>query len=218
MHRIFIALILIPILSLSAFSQDEAKKEKTECPKIEIISPPSAVHPGDTMKFTVSFDEQLKVSDLELKWSVDRGKIIEGQGTKEISVSTEGLRDTTINAQLEVVGLPKSCASKFTDAGIVAGITCGSPLDEFGSLENDDVRARLDNLFISLQNYPKAMGHIINFGSNKEILKRKKLIKNHIKFRKFDGKRIIYINGGKEEQIRTKIWIVPAGADTSCIY
>ena len=49
-------------------------------------------------------------------------------------------------------------------------------------------RARLDTFFAELPNNPNNQGYIINYGTDKEIAERERLITNHIEFRKFDQK------------------------------
>lgn len=211
MNKIVLILLLIFLHSTTAFSQTE-NKEKQDCPAVDVIPPPSVVRVGETMRFSSKLTGNTNLGKLEYKWAVDKGKIIEGQGTDSILVVLDEEGDTTVVATVHIVN-QKSCDLFASDAGIVC--FCGDPLvlDEFGELPNDEIRARIDNVFISLQSEPGTKAALINFGSKKDIQTREKLINNHIKFRKYDKNRIIFVDGGKEETIRTRIWLVPEGVD-----
>ena len=56
--------------------------------------------------------------------------------------------------------------------------------------------------------------YIINYGSNKEIAFREKVITDSIAFRNFDRPRITLVRGGLDDGApRTVVWRVPEGAD-----
>jgi hypothetical protein len=152
-------------------------------------------------------------TDVTYDWSVDKGTIVEGQGTPVITVSTEGLVDTTVTASVVVGGLCETCPGEDSETGVVAGIIEPILIDEFGPLANDDVRNRLDAFFVELQSNPNDTGYIINYGPPRQVAARERLIRNHIDFRNFPASRIVIVNGGDEPQIRTRLWRVPVGAE-----
>jgi hypothetical protein len=80
-------------------------------------------------------------------------------------------------------------------------------IDEFGNIANGDLKARLDNFFVELQNRSDKEGFIVNSGPAKTILRREKLIRNYIFWRKFDASRIKFINNGFGKEINTELWI-----------
>ncbi len=86
-------------------------------------------------------------------------------------------------------------------------------IDEFGRIPNGHFRSILDNFFVQLQNNPESRGLIISYGLKREVAAREKLIKNHISFRRFDDSRISFINGGHSNEIKTRFWCVPEGAE-----
>ena len=55
-------------------------------------------------------------------WSLDKGKIIEGQVTQVITVSTEGFVDTTTTATIEIKGLPTRCPNTASETSVMG---CG---------------------------------------------------------------------------------------------
>jgi hypothetical protein len=67
-------------------------------------------------------------------------------------------------------------------------------------------------LFIRLQNDPTATGYIINYGPARQVTARERIIRSHIQLRRYDATRVVIVNGGEEAEIRTRIYIVPQGA------
>jgi hypothetical protein len=183
-----------------------------ECPTVSVTGPSAVVQPGETMTFTANLNGGSQDAPT-YNWTVSTGTIVEGQGTPTITVSTEGLRDVTITATVDIGGLCTTCGQlSGSETGVVAGIVEPQLTDEFGPLANDDVRQRIDNFFVALQNDPSAQGYIINYGPARQVTARERLIRNHIAFRKFDASRIVIVNGGVTEEINTKLWLVPQGA------
>lgn len=218
MKNILFIIVLIILSSFSVFAQTEQKSEKSSCPAISITPPPAMVRPGELQTFTANLDWKDKgATEIEYVWEVDVGKIVSGQGTPTISVSTDPSADITVNATVLIKGLPEECPNSATDAGIVCSCVENELIDEFSNIPDDDLIARLDNLFIRLNGDPNATGYIVNYGSAKNIKSREKLFKDFYKHRKYDLSRIVFVNGGKEKEIRTRLWIVPAGADPTTI-
>lgn len=184
-----------------------------ECPTVSVTGPSSVVQSGETMTFTANVSGGSQDTPT-YSWTVDKGTIVEGQGTPSITVSTEGLVDTTVTATVEIGGLCATCpVTSDSETGVVApGIPPIVPFDEFGPLANDDVRLRLDNFFVDLQNNPNDQGYIINYGPARQVAARERLIRNHINLRRFDAGRIVIVNGGEEAEIRTRLFRVPQGA------
>jgi hypothetical protein len=182
-----------------------------ECPTISVTGPADVVQPGETMTFTANVSGGSQ-DDVTYEWSVSQGTIVEGQGTPMITVDTTGLSDTTIEATVNVGGLCGDCNPNASETGVVAPLPEAIPIDEFGRLANDDVRARLDAFFTELSNNPNDTGYIINYGPARQVTARERLIRNHIALRRFDASRIVIVNGGEEPEIRTRLWRVPPGA------
>ena len=85
--------------------------------------------------------------------------------------------------------------------------------DDFGNVNNGDVKARLDAYFAELLNNPSTQGLITNYGSERQISRRERLIKFQIGVRKFDASRITFANGRFSNEQKTEFWLVPAGAE-----
>lgn len=212
MKQIFFAFILALLFCLSIFGQTQNQL----CAKTEGTG--GVVEAGTPMKFVATVSGKTEGLILEYEWKVSAGTIASGQGTCSITVDTTGLANgTNITAEVTVKGFPENCPNTASETGsvVVRKIT-GDTSDKFGKLPNDEVRARLDALFVALGNYPNAQGYIINYGTEAEITARERLIRNHIAMRKFDANRIKFVRGTAEtplgERIWTVIWIVPPGA------
>ena len=87
-------------------------------------------------------------------------------------------------------------------------------VEEFGKAANDDVKARVDNFYIQLNNNPNAKGYVINYGSAAEIKARKAQIDKAITFRKYDRSRLVWVDGPDNKTgPSTKFILVPPGAE-----
>ena len=76
----------------------------------------------------------------------------------------------------------------------------------------DQIRQRVDNFYLALNNDPTSRGVIINYGTDKEVAKRESDIRKQITFRQLDSSRVTFVRGGSEPGIRTQFFLVPAGA------
>lgn len=214
-YLIFVS-ILFAAFTTFGFSQKSETKEK-ECPKFNVTGPSAVIRPGETITFALNAFDSEGLEIKEIKWSVDKGTIIAGQGKHTVIVAgTENLLDETVTAQVEIkTGL--NCIFSGKETGMVAVGFHPHPQDEFGDISDDDIKARIDNLFIEVQYSPNSIGYIVSYGPRTLITKRQKIIQRHIKFRKFDLKRIVFINGGKEKKIRSRFWVLPSEIDPELI-
>lgn len=190
-------------------------KQICDCHTLSVTGPAGLTEPGDVMTFTanVSGGETTPTYN----WTVSRGTIESGQGTASIRVRT-ATEDagTSITATVDLGGFDASCGCPSTDSetGIVADRATPVLVDEYGKLQADDVRARLDAFFLTLQNNPTNQGYVINYGTDREIAAAERLINNHIAFRRFDRSRITLVRGGNTgEGAKTKLYRIPVGAE-----
>ena len=85
--------------------------------------------------------------------------------------------------------------------------------DEFGETNCDDISARIDNLYITLNNAPQTKGFIVIYGNNKEPTKKylfAEMLKGFINFLKADVNRFVF-RFGESENFKTQFWIIPNG-------
>jgi hypothetical protein len=154
--------------------------------------------------------------DVTYNWTVTAGTIESGQGTASITVrTTPEMAGTNVTATVDLGGNAAGCSCTNT-ASETAGVSpeIGPELiDEFGPLKDDDVKARIDNFYIRLQNDPNAHGVIVNYGTPAQIKARKAQIMKAINFLKKDPSRITFVDGpDRGNGIETKLWLVPSGA------
>ncbi|MDQ3713597.1 MAG: hypothetical protein M3388_15430 [Acidobacteriota bacterium] len=185
------------------------------CPTLSVTGPADVTAPGQTMTFTANVSGGTSES-ITYNWTVDRGTIIEGQGTPSIRVATTAdMAGQSVRAEVTIsgVGLCEECPRNASETAAVASPPSNREIDEFGVLAPDDVRTRLDSFFVELQNDPTATGYIINYGTARDVARRETLIRNHIAFRNFDASRINLVRGGENDRVlRTRFVLSPSGA------
>ena len=182
------------------------------CPTLGVTGPAGVVAPGETMTFTANVSGG-SGETVTYNWTVTSGTIIEGQGTPVIKVATTPeMAGTSVTASLVIGGVCDSCKKDASETAAITPKPTPQDVDDFGPLQNDVIRGRLDNFFQQLQNNPSAQGLIINYGAAKDVAKREKLIRDHIAFRNQDASRFTFTRGDGTE-IRTRLILVPAGAD-----
>lgn len=183
------------------------------CPSLSVSGPAGVTAPGDTMTFTANVSGG---PDVTYNWTVSAGTIESGQGTPSIVVRTSATdAGATVTATVDLGGLDPTCncPSRASESGPVAVTPEAVLVDEFGALPNDDIRGRLDNFFTELNNNPNNQGYIINYGTDRQIAARERLITNHITLRGFDRSRITLVRGGDTGAgASTKLYRIPPGA------
>lgn len=89
--------------------------------------------------------------------------------------------------------------------------------DEFGDIYLSDLKARLDNLAIQLQQEPTARGFIIIYRSRRDLPGLNARLAGRSKrylvyARGIPADRVVTVDGGVAECLTQEFWIVPAGA------
>ncbi len=192
----------------------EPSGPKCDCGSLTVSGPAGTTSPGDSMTFTAT---ATGTGNFTYNWTVSSGTITSGQGTPSITVSTTPeMAGTNVTASLKLGGYAEGCTNCPTEASESAGVApkpTASPVDEYGALKDDDVKARVDNFYIQLNNSPSARGYIINYGTPAQVRKQKAQIMKAINFRKYDASRVTFVDGPNNGQVMTKFWLVPAGAE-----
>ncbi len=182
------------------------------CPSLSVSGPSGVTNPGDAMTFTASAS-----GNLTYNWTVSAGTIESGQGTPVITVrTTKEMAGSNVKASVTIGGTePRcNCTTEASETAPVQSSPTPSVVEEFGKAPNDDVKARVDNFYIQLNNNPTAQGYVINYGSPAEIKARKAQIDKAIAFRKYDRSRLVWVDGPDNKTgISTKFILVPQGAD-----
>lgn len=92
-------------------------------------------------------------------------------------------------------------------------------LDEFGKAGDCDFGARIDNLFIRLNENQGSIGYVIFYHGADQLpaevgssLNKKRFVM-YLNFRRYDASRVVFIDGSFRNTISTELWIVPPGAE-----
>ena len=191
-------------------------KQLCDCATLAVSGPAGITNPGETMTFTANVSGGSQ-SNVTYNWSVSGGSIESGQGTPSITVrTTREMANTNVTATVELGGQDPECNCPKTasESGSVAPGPEAIKVDEFGKVTNDVIRGRLDEFFNVLAANPNDQGYIINYGTDKDVAAREKLITNHINFRKIDRSRITLVRGGDTGgEVTTKLYRIPPGAE-----
>jgi len=88
--------------------------------------------------------------------------------------------------------------------------------DEFGDIQTSDLKARLDNFAIELQNSPTALGFIMVYRSRRDLpglnSRVASIIKEYlVSTRGLAAERIITVDGGESMCLVQELWIIPPG-------
>ncbi len=185
-----------------------------ECPSLSVSGPSSVTQAGGTMTFTANASGGSQTGGITYDWTVSQGEIVSGQGTPVITVqTTPDMAGGNVTATVNIGGdLCANCEKSRSEVAGIAQTGKLTPVDEFGALQRDDIKARIDNFYIQLSNDPGSQGYIINYGSAKDIATREKAIRDAIRFLKRDPSRVTFVRGGdRGNGIETQLFTVPSG-------
>lgn len=187
-----------------------------DCPTASVDGPSGLINPGSSATFSATVSGGANVT---YNWSVSAGTISSGQGTSSITVdTTKEMAGQTITATLEWIG-DEACNCRGT-----ASASASLPnqidkelIDEFGPQKDDEVKARVDNFFIRLNNDPSAQGYIINYGTAAQIRARRAQIMKAINRpgSGHDVSRVTFVDQPTSGPVNTKFYLVPSGAEAS---
>jgi hypothetical protein len=194
-----------------------------QCLSMTVIGPTGVTEPGYPMKFQV---EVGAVSPrLEYSWMVDAGSIVSGQGTPAITVATDKkMQGSNVTATVKIEGLPAGCEKVASGIAPVASKLEWESLDEWGDLNDNDVRDRVDALFAYLtrdspRNTALFILHLTKNERHDARNRRIQLVVRHAKFRKFDTGRIWFcLLESRPEAERTTIYTLPPGLEADIPY
>ncbi len=185
-----------------------------DCPAPVTVDGPSAlINAGSSATFTAN----VSGSGGTYNWSVSNGTISSGQGTSSITVdTTRAMAGQSITATVEWIGNEAcGCRSSASATGEVAAVPVAEQVDEFGPQKDDEVKARVDNFYIRLNNDPTARGYIINYGTAAQVRARRAQILRAINRpgAGHDASRVTFVDSITSGPVNTKFYVVPAGAD-----
>lgn len=210
-----IIFITIFILSFSAF----AFGQKSNCPTVSVTAPSYSIQPGETATFTATVSG-IETSKIEYLWSIDKGNIVEGQGTSAVTVSTEGLADSTLTATVEIKGFPQGCPNSDSDTTIPYCARSYREVDAVDVLSGELTEERLKAWIAEIENDPSAQAYVIVYNNQKFPPKKFQEKIAYIKKYLFDNikdttRLVIHEENKGEDKMNNKfrIFIVPQGAE-----
>jgi hypothetical protein len=195
------------------------------CPYPVNVSAPATANDGDVITFTADV-AYTGTSALNYTWTLSPAgvRIISGAGTPTIMVDSTGVGRQPVTAILVVDdgSGERTCrqtAQAVTNINAIVLPPVKSRMyDQFEPPAFDDVKARLDNLAIELQNAPTSQAYIIVYsgrrsrpGQADRLAARAKSYMT--KERGIDSSRLVVINGGYRESDYFELWLVPQGAE-----
>lgn len=183
------------------------------CPNVGIACPDRVVvNEPLTFRSTVSGGSNVRQT---YNWIVSAGRILDGQGTDTINVDTTGLAGQSVTATLSMDGYNLDCSATCT-VQFPVPIEC-KKFDEFPSIAYNDVKARLDNYAIELQNDPTATAYVIVYpglrGRPGEVAKNTTRIVDYlVNSRGTNAQRIVTLVGPPRDALLVELWLSPLGA------
>jgi len=209
--------LLSVVLLLTLASVVTAQSPLTTCATIDIDGP-SEVAPGAPLVFKIKIIGLIHTTKPEFKWSVSVGTIMSGQGTDEITVDTVNLGGQELTATAELTGAPPGCKASVSRTTQVkpAPPACFHPFDEYGDIDFEDEKARLDNFAIMISNDSVSSGQILMFAGQKtfenETAERLVRAKSYmVNVREIDPNRILTTDCGFTHEVSIRLVIIPPG-------
>ncbi len=202
----YVALIVLLILASSESASAQG------CPTITIQTPASVSMPGESFVVSAIVKNAVGLGDYKYSWTISAGVIEKGQGSASLTVLTgREHAGTNISVTVAVAGFSSYCANTATEqVGVAAIIGCYRPLDEFGADGVNEVRARLDNIYITLNNNP---GFRIMFEmefaedeTTRDRTLRINRILDAIRLGKYDPSKVTFVISSEKERKSTKVW------------
>lgn len=205
------------MLALAASpARTDSARDARQCPTVKVSCPDTAVC-GRELTFTAEVSDAAAGAKLSYNWTVSAGTIASGQGTPSVKVDTTGFGGGTLEATVQVTGLPEACVGKAT---CTTNFICDPGPKKFGEYENirfSEEKAKLDSFAAALLSDPAAQGYLLCYGGRVgragEAQARCERAKNYlIAKRGFNIRRIVAVDVGYKESMTTELWIVPSGA------
>ncbi|MBK8304983.1 MAG: hypothetical protein IPK98_16950 [Chloracidobacterium sp.] len=194
-----------------------AQNIPSNCPAISIETPKSILPVNVAGLFTAKVSGVPTNGTLSFRWAAKMGKVIDDASHQMTFIPGKKDGGANITVFVRVEGLPKGCPDTAAEVVSIIPLLERHPLDEFGTLSANMMKAEMDSLYIILNTNPAYHGFIeIFFDSKESSIKLLSHIKNilaAIKFRKYDIHRITFAIVESSGKLNTKLWTYRSGAD-----
>lgn len=176
------------------------------------LDAPRKVTAGEQTKFWVGTRTALTKTPT-YNWTLSGGgEIVAGQGTSEITVQTKYGVEERITATVEL-GNVFDETRKFS-CTIETEKRKARLIDEYPFVVQGELKARLDSYFVELNNNPQDQGYIFIFPKTAADQARvERVIRDFIKWRKYDPSRVTIVGGEKGKRTVLQFWLQSPDAD-----
>jgi hypothetical protein len=215
MRRLTLTIALVLRLLVTSTDFSDVTRGARQCPTVQVSCMDTMVC-GSSITFTAKVGNAPADAKLSYNWTVSAGTIKMGQGTPSITVDTTELAGISVEATVQVSGLPEACDGKATCATALICDPMDRKVDEYGNLRWGDEKGRLDHFVAELQKDPTAQGYILCYGGRVgrvgEAQRRcHRAVDYVIRRRSLEASRIVTIDGGYKEELAVELFIVPSG-------
>lgn len=189
-----------------------AQAPKTECPKVEIISPNRLFNAKERSIVNAQIIGMLP-QKASLTWGTSVGKLVSGNGTRQIELYFDKAdQGSIVSVFLRIDGLPDACANTYSDIFAVAAIPEAEPFDRFVDSGPNEVKSHIDNFYVAINDSPQYLGLIeVYFDKNdSDARKLRSLGKvfQAIKFRNYDVSKVQFLVRETAGKTRFLLWLV----------
>jgi len=174
-----------------------AQASMSVCPKITFTFPTTAMVQGEPSTFSVELTGT-QSDKLSFMWGASAGKFVSNPWSRTTQLLA-GKEDQGSNVAIfvKVEGLPDGCPNTISDIFPVAPSMIVDYADGFGEQTNSQMKARIDNFFIQINNNPGSEGIIaLHYGEKDPDVKltgRVRQVLDAVKFRKYDIMRLSFL-------------------------
>ena len=215
-----IIIFMRPLILLSLFlcavrvySQDSA------CPKYALALPAGMVRFEEQVNLFVTTpnSDGRPIEGAKVQWKTSAGRIVSGNGTPKIvfdASKAESGSNITVSAQIS----GPRCSALISDIFPVQAVPIIDLFNTFGKVSNNELRARIDNLFIILNSsgtdYNVVLTTAFEKGSSRAYkVGRIKSILADLKWRKYDASRFFFYFRPDAEVEETGFWYFKSDTD-----
>lgn len=188
------------------------------CPTVGVGGATYVPAPSGPVRFKASVSVNVSKVSPTYSWAVSAGRIVNGQGTDSIEVELPPGASGEVVAKVEVHGYSLECPAESSAAyGKTTVGVSHFKLDEFGNINSEDTKARLDNFAIELQNDPTLQAHLVVYGGRfsprGQAARRAAWLKNYMVLtRGLDPAQVNTVVGGFRSELSGELWLSPRGA------
>ncbi|MBV9927992.1 MAG: hypothetical protein JOZ96_23430 [Acidobacteria bacterium] len=188
------------------------------CPSLRAQGKTYVPAPSGPLSFTASASVNNTNVKQTFDWAVSKGRIVRGQGTDSIEVELPPGASGEVVARVSVHGYSLECTAAATAAS--AKTTVGVShfkVDEFGNINSEDTKARLDNFAMELMNDPTLEAQLVVYGGRSgppgQAQRRADVLRNYmVNTRGIDPARVRTFIGGFRDELSGELWLAPSGA------